>query len=640
MPTDPRRSIAQRARASAPSALRSPAARALAAIGGAACALTVFALPSAAHAAGTTQPDRIIKHSFTFNPTPSFSLIFPSVPSTFVPSTPVGGQSSADNGHHKPSHSPTATSDGGVSGYVSTFSPVALVSTPNAASSVACVPSGQPVTAPGRGDLDLPGVGGTSTDPGHAGALTVSGVGPNSMLPPQIDSADLTELRITRTVDAASGNLTMVASSGYRFGCAYLEIGPGTGFSSAEYALAAAGLVADDRVGNTEILTVTYSSIQWAYTVPGSTTVHTGSGLINARPDKVSANLATDSRLIAEWTIGLTAIVALGLIVLYIAGRHRHRTRYRSRYYRRISARSRAVEYQPYQPFPPVEQNPQDVTPYQVPAEQQPELVGQVGLVEPVASSEPEPEKDPTADAVVAAVPETEREPEPEAEAEPDAAEAEPEAEVAPEAEQEPELEAESEAEPEPEAEPESATALELAQEAEAEGELSSDAEPETDAEPTDELDTEPEQKQEPEPAPTTEVEPAPSEPEPEAELEPAAEAESAPVAEAEAAPEPEPEPVSAAEPESAPAAEAEPATTPEPELAPEAEPEPEVEAAPAPAALEPEVEAAPAPVAVLAPEPEAVSEVEPVPAPVDDEGQEAPSAAQEPPRVASSSKT
>ncbi len=345
MPTDPRRSIAQRARPAVSSALRSPAARAVVAIGGAACALTVFTLPSAAHATGTTQPDRIIKHSFTFNPTPSFSFIFPSIPGTDVPSTPAGVQSSADGGHHKPSHTATATSDGGVSGYVSTFSPVAIVSTPNAASSVACVPNGQPVTTPGRGDLDLPGVSGTSTDPGHVGALTVSSVGPNSMLPPQIDSADLTELRITRTVDAASANLAMVASSGYRFGCAYLEVGPGAGFSSAEYALSNAGLVADDRVGNTEILTVTYSSIQWAYTVPGSTTVHTGSGRINARPDKVSANLVTDSRLIAEWTIGLTAIVALGLIVLYFAGRHRHRSRYRTRYYRRMAARSRPVGY-------------------------------------------------------------------------------------------------------------------------------------------------------------------------------------------------------------------------------------------------------------------------------------------------------
>ncbi|HEV2348108.1 MAG TPA: hypothetical protein VGS97_28745 [Actinocrinis sp.] len=241
--------------------------------------------------------------------------------------------------HHEPSSSASPVDTSQQFGYVSTFSPApAVVHTPTATASVACVASGQPIKGSG-GDLDLPGIPGSSTDPGHAGALPISTLGPSTMLPPQIDSSNLAQLQITRPVDAASANLAMIASSGYRFPCIHLEFGPGRNYSSVEYALTNAGLVADDRAGNTEVLTWTYSTVLWSYTMPGSAKIHQGSGEINAQPNQVSTSMAQDTRAIALGTIGLAAVVALALIVLYVAGIRRHRARYRERYYRRATLR-------------------------------------------------------------------------------------------------------------------------------------------------------------------------------------------------------------------------------------------------------------------------------------------------------------
>ena len=545
MPTAPRISVAQRVRTSLPSALRSPTARALAAIGCSAAVLTVWALPPAAGASATVSPDRIIKHSLTFNPTPSLTKIFPSGPGQpSNPGHPVGPTT------HTAAHASKTAANGG--GYVSTFSPAAVLQTPDPTSSAACLANGQPVSGP-AGDLDLPGIAGTSTDPGHTGALKITGFGPQSMLPPGIDSTDLTELQITRTVDKASPNLAMVASSGYRFACAHVEVGSGDGYSSAEFALLNAGLVADDQTGNVETLTVTYSSILWSYTEPGSVIVHTGSGKINARPDKMHANIATDSRFIAEGTIGLTALVALGLIALYVIGRKRHRKRYRSRYYRRMSARARQAEYVEYQEYMHYQQ--------QLAAEQ---MAAEEPAAQQAQMAEPEPEPE------LAPTPEPAREAEVEVDSEADS-EVVPEPELEPESVSEPEEpEVEPELEPEPESESEIEPAAEAATDAEAEPEAV-EAEPEAEAAAESEPESEPAAESEDE-------------------TEPAAEADSAP----EPASEPEPEPEAEPEPASEPELEAEPAaeTEPEPEAETEAETEPETEHA-AEAESEPVLEAA-----------------------------------------------
>ncbi len=197
------------------------------------------------------------------------------------------------------------------------------------------------MTGPG-GDLDLPGIPGSSKDPGHTGGLPFTKMGPSGMLPPQIDSTNLAQLQVTRSIDPASANLSMIASSGYRFPCIHIALGPGRGYSSIEYALVNAGLVADDRAasGKTETLTWTYSTILWSYSVPGSTQVHQGSGQINAQPNVVTTSIGHDTRAIALGTIGLTSVVALALIALYIGGIRRNRRRYRQRFHRRASLRA------------------------------------------------------------------------------------------------------------------------------------------------------------------------------------------------------------------------------------------------------------------------------------------------------------
>lgn len=506
--------------------------------------LTLWALPPAAGASAQSSLGRItIRHSFSFSPSPilSFSFPFPSGPTAVGTSAAGGGETTAAK--HPSTHASASASAGG--GYVSTFSPEPLAQAPNATGSVSCLANGQPVTGSG-GDLDLPGIAGTSTDPGHSGALKITGFGPSSMIPPQIDSADLTELQITRPVDNASTNLAMVASSGYRFGCAHIEIGRGAGYSSAEYALVNAGLVADDRTGNIETLTVTYTSILWSYTEPGSSTLHTGSGQINARPDQMHANVVTDSRYIAEGTIGLTGVVALGLILLYVVGRRRNRKRYESRYYRRMASRARPTEYVQNQWYTQHQQSLQH---------QQHQQSQQVIAEEAVVQPEPEP------DPVPEVVPEPVPEPVPEAEPAPEPVLV---AEIEPEPEPEPET---VESEPEESEEPEEQTAV-----------AETEPEPEPEAESEPEAEAEPEAESEPEPELTAEAEPEPEEePEPEADAEPEAE------------PEPEPEPVLEAEPEPEPEAEPEPES--EPELEPEAQDENEGEEAEADEVADDEVD-------------------------------------------------
>ncbi|HXR70547.1 hypothetical protein [Actinocrinis sp.] len=310
---------------------RTAPAKAALAVGGAALAAgALLAFPATASAA-SKPANLLIRPS---RPFPSFS--FPGQPTTQFPTSggstiiPVGVKKSA-----APKHSEQAQFS-----YVSTFSPAPVAtSAPANTASASCVASSAPAPGPG-GDLDLPGINGASKDVGHVGALPINSLGPTAMLPPQIDSTNLGQLKVTRPVDATSTNLSMVASSGYRFPCVHIEVGPGRGFGNAEYALVNAGLVADDRSGSTETLTWTYSTILWSYTVPGSATVHQGSGQINAQPDRTATSLVTDSKAVAAGTIGLTLVVSLGLIALYVIGRRRNRARYRARYYRRAAARA------------------------------------------------------------------------------------------------------------------------------------------------------------------------------------------------------------------------------------------------------------------------------------------------------------
>jgi type VI protein secretion system component Hcp len=456
--------------------LRAPRAmpvKAALAAGCAAIASTLLALPATAAVSSAT-PDKLIRPSFSFPGMPSDTAT--SLPTTITVTT-ISQPTGNGGAHAKKSTSAKAT-QANYDGYVSTFSPAPVVSTPAAVTSTAaCVANTQAVTGSG-GDLDLPGITGASKDAGHAGALPVTALSPAEMLPPNIDSADLSQLVLTRTADASSANLSMIASSGYRFPCVHIEMGPGQGYASVEYALVNAGLVADDRAGSTETMTWTYDSILWSYTLNGSATVHHGSGRINARPDKVNGSLADDSKAIALGTIGLTAVVALGLIGLYVAGLRRNRARYRARYYRRAAireARANLVDdarAEAESAAATVAAEPADVE-----VEPQPEpLVAVEAVAEPEA--EPEPELETVSEPEPEPEPEPIAEPEAEAEAEaPQATEPEPEAEAEPKSESVPEPEAVSE--PEPDSEPEAETESESEPEPEAKSEAAPESEPE-----------------------------------------------------------------------------------------------------------------------------------------------------------------
>ncbi|MGH3417455.1 MAG: hypothetical protein ACRDSS_13375, partial [Actinocrinis sp.] len=305
------------------------------------CAVAAVGALLAFPAEASTAPasaNLVIKPTRSHDPLPSFSL--PGLPSATagqqttappVSTVPIGLKTTA--GAHRSSKAKTSL-------YVSTFTPAPPVtSAPAPTASVACLPNGAPITGSG-GVIDLPGIAGGSKVTGHVGALPLATFGPQTMVAPQIDSADLAQLVITRPADGATANLAMVASSGYRFPCVHIEIGPGQGYQNMEYALVNAGLVADDKLGGTETMTWTYATILWTYTLPGSAKVHQGSGEINAQPDKVTTSLVTDSKKVAAATIGLAVFVALALVLLYIWGRHRNRKRYRQRYAQRVRQRA------------------------------------------------------------------------------------------------------------------------------------------------------------------------------------------------------------------------------------------------------------------------------------------------------------
>jgi type VI protein secretion system component Hcp len=493
---------------------RTAPAKAVLAVGGAALASgALLAFPATASAASDSA-NRIIRPSHF----PSFSSPAPPPTTQF----PTPGNSAIVPVSNKKSAAPTQSTQGQFS-YVSTFSPAPIASSapPNTAS-VSCLANGQPVSGPG-GDLDLPGISGTSKDAGHAGALPINTLGPTTMLPPQIDSANLGQLTVTRPVDATSTNLSMVASSGYRFPCVHIEVGAGQGFANAEYALANAGLVADDRSGTTETLTWTYSTILWSYTLPGSTAVHQGSGQINAQPDRTKNSLVKDSKAVAAGTIGLTLVVSLGLITLYIVGKRRNRARYRARYYRRAALRAQREAMAtggfspmlPAEPVAPAEtwepqpgeafETAESVRPVETEAVEAEEALEAEETVEAAEGVEPEGVVAPEGAEPLAPVEQVETEPEAES-TESDVAESEPETET--EAESTEHDAAESESASEPEAESTESDVAESEPELEAERE-SEPAEPEL-AEP---------ELAEPEAAEPELAEPEAAEPEPEAEV-------------------------------------------------------------------------------------------------------------------------
>lgn len=265
------------------------------------------------------------------------------------PTPPGGGASSADAGTSAPAvtqSSPKAAASRGEGGkggansiYSATFTPQTLPTQPPPTSAGPCTPD---TKAPTSGaELELPQIAGDSTDSGYQGWLPVKTVGPSAMLPPQLASANLTTLTLTRAVDPESANLSMAASSGTRFSCALLDVAAGDGYQRIDYALTNAGFISEIQKGSTEYLTVTYARISWNYVASAGAGAQTGSGAVNTKPDQQQASVRHGAELVVAGVLGLALVCALGLLGLTLVGRHRRKVRYRQ-----VRERSRQVAVQ------------------------------------------------------------------------------------------------------------------------------------------------------------------------------------------------------------------------------------------------------------------------------------------------------
>ncbi len=228
----------------------------------------------------------------------------------------------------KAKHSTASAAASTESVYKSTFTPHAMpsvaVPTP---SSTGCAPD---TRAPSAGaDMQLPQVSAGSTDSGFTNWLHVTAVGPSTMLPPKLNSSNLSTLTLTRSTDGESTNLGMAASSGERFTCALLDVSTGQGYQRVDYALTNAGFVSDSVQGKTETLIVTYSSVSWSYLPTADSTAVTGSGTINTQPDVAQTSLKRDAKDVAAGVLGLALTCVLGMLLLTLFGRHRRKVRYR-----------------------------------------------------------------------------------------------------------------------------------------------------------------------------------------------------------------------------------------------------------------------------------------------------------------------
>lgn len=303
----------------------------LAACAGAASALVVVTTVAApAASAAVAVPD--IHHSHTVFPTLPISTFTLPIIGSPTTATSSSAPTSAPATSQTSSQATQSTAGGGSGGghhprQTSTFVPQSLPAQAAPTSAGPCVPD---TKAPQSGaDLQLPQVNAGSTDAGYTGWLRLSAVGPQSMVPTQIDSSDLSTLTLTRTADAESPNLSMAASSGDRFACARLDVAAGPGYQRLDYALTNAGIVSETMKGKTETLIVTYSSISWNYLPTGSKTPKTGSGAINTQPNVASTSLKHDAVLVGAGVVALTVVCLLGMLLLTLIGRHRRKLRYR-----------------------------------------------------------------------------------------------------------------------------------------------------------------------------------------------------------------------------------------------------------------------------------------------------------------------
>lgn len=185
-------------------------------------------------------------------------------------------------------------------------------------------------TRPG-GFLQIAGVPGNATDPAHLGAIVLTGVSPVSMLPPAVGTGPLTEVTLVRPMDGSSSALVRAVAGAVHFDCAQVEMGPGGDYLYATYAFHDAQFSSYAPSGEqqtVELLTLTYSTVNWEYQLRDGTPVVTGTGALGSTPDprgpQQPVTASTGSPL-----LGLLLSVGVGLVVIAlvwaILGRRRRR---------------------------------------------------------------------------------------------------------------------------------------------------------------------------------------------------------------------------------------------------------------------------------------------------------------------------
>lgn len=142
-------------------------------------------------------------------------------------------------------------------------------------------------TRPG-GFLQLAGVGGDATDPAHPGAIVLTAVSPDSMLPPAVGTVPLTEITLVKSVDSSSPALLRAVTGAQHFDCAQVEMGPAGDYLYATYAFHDAQFARYAPSGaqqTSELLTLTYATVDWEYQLRDGSSVATGSGALGSTPD-------------------------------------------------------------------------------------------------------------------------------------------------------------------------------------------------------------------------------------------------------------------------------------------------------------------------------------------------------------------
>jgi len=183
------------------------------------------------------------------------------------------------------------------------------------------------------GFLQVAGVPGNATEAPHAGAIVLTAVSPVSMLPPDLGAGPLTEVTLVKPVDGSSPALVRAVAAAMHFDCAQVEMGPSRDYLYVTYAFHGAQFATYAPSGaqpSVELLTLTYTTVDWEYQLRDGTPVATGSGALGATPSgghgiqPVAAEPGLPLGLLLI-PLGAVALVVAAVAILRWRGRRRRR---------------------------------------------------------------------------------------------------------------------------------------------------------------------------------------------------------------------------------------------------------------------------------------------------------------------------